>query len=225
MRRLAIYYAPPEDSALARTAAEWLGRDAFTGTVLPPPENGFSRQVWEAATMDPRVYGFHATLKPPFRLAEGVSEEELRDRLSRFAASRQAFQATFELGSLSRFLALVLTEPCPDFTDLASACVKEFDGFRAPPAESELTRRRARLTPSQLVLLEQWGYPFVMDEWRFHMTLTSSLGPETYRTMQAHLTALFEPHCQQPLCIDSLCLFAQPGSGVPFQLVERFRFR
>lgn len=94
MRRYAIYYAPAEDSALTRTAASWLGRDAFNGETLPlPPANGLARDEWLAVTADPRLYGFHATLKPPFRLAQGATAGELRRRLRDFAAAQRPFEA------------------------------------------------------------------------------------------------------------------------------------
>lgn len=227
MRRLAIYFAPEEDAGLTRLACSWLGRDAFRDCAVSASLNGFSRETWRAATSDPRLYGFHATLKPPFRLASHRREEELKESLRDFAASRDSFDAPpLRVGALSSFLALVLSEPCPAFSDLAAACVTEFDEFRSAPGEQELARRRrAKLNPVQLEHLARWGYPYVMEEWRFHMTLTSSLDPQTLAAMQPHLESLFAPYCQEPLRVDSLCLFEQPGEGEPFSVMERFYFR
>jgi hypothetical protein len=130
VKRYAIYYAPAESAPLTRAATAWLGRDAFTGEVVQPPDtDGISREQWTGIVSDARVYGFHATLKPPFRLAEGTTEQALRERLRRFAAARRPFAAKLQLGSLARFLALVLARPCPEFVDLAAACVQEFDDF------------------------------------------------------------------------------------------------
>ncbi len=219
MRRFAIYYAPAEDSPLSRTAVEWLGRDAFADLTLPNAQG--------AVTAEPRVYGFHATLKPPFRLADNADESDLRGQLRRFAASHPSFEAPpLQLGSLSSFLALTLSKPCPEFQELAAICVREFDRFRAPASEQEtIRRRRAKLNPTQLTYLQQWGYPYVLDEWRFHMTLTSSLDPDTYRIAQNRLAELFEPHCRAPLRVDSICLFEQPEEGAPFRALERYPFR
>jgi hypothetical protein len=45
-----------------------------------------------------------------------------------------------------------------------------------PLTEEELTRRRkAELTPEQDKLLVDWGYPWVLDEFNFHFSLTGSL--------------------------------------------------
>jgi len=226
MRRFAIYYAPTDDAPLTRAASAWLGRDACTGATVPAPEtNGFSRAQWEAIVSDPRVYGFHATLKAPFRLAENVCEEDLRRRLRKLARRCKPFEVSLELGSLARFLALVLSHPSSEFLNLAADCVREFDAFRAaPPAEEIERRRRARLTEAQSAYLMKWGYPYVMEEWRFHMTLTATLGPETFDQARTHLTDLFRPFCGTPMLVDSICLFEQEAAGAPFVVRERFGF-
>ena len=226
MKRFAIYFAPPEDSPLSRLATAWLGRDAFdpfSHSAPDPPRNGFSREVWRAATSDPRLYGFHATLKPPF--APLVSDAQIIERTEEFAATHQSFLAPPpQVASLSSFVALTLSAPCPALDSLAADCVRDFDSFRAPPSEAELTRRRrSRLTPKQLDYLVRWGYPYVFDEWRFHMTLSSSLEPTLFPIFTAHLQSLFAPHCQAPIAVDSICLFEQPEAGEPFHVRERFR--
>lgn len=227
MRRFAVYFTPAEDSPLTRLASAWLGRDAFADAELhSPPLNGFPRKVWRAATSDPRRYGFHATLKPPFHLADGVTEQELRGAARRLAKSWKAFEApVLQVGTLSSFLALTLSGRCPKLEDLAAGCVRDLDVFRAPPTGEELARRRrSRLTAPQAALLDRWGYPYVMGEWRFHMTLTSSLEPALLKPIGTHLETLFAPYCREPLPVDSICLFEQPGKDEPFHVLERYSF-
>jgi putative phosphonate metabolism protein len=226
MKRYAVYYAPAQEEPLTGAASSWLGRCAFTHAALPAPQaDGISREEWESITADPRLYGFHATLKPPFRLAGGRVTEELIDHLRKFAASRRPFDVSLEVGSLAGFLALVLSHPSPDFVQLAADCVREFDEFRATPHPEELARRRhARLNAAQQAYLARWGYPYVMEEWRFHMTLTASLNPPALEKARHYLTAVFEPICGQPLRVDSICLFEQPESGAPFVAQGRFPF-
>ena len=86
--RYAIYYTPPEQSELAKKAAAWLGRDAFTGEKSAPVASG-PLSAGEVAyhTASARRYGFHATLKAPFRLAPGESEQGLAAAIDAFAAS------------------------------------------------------------------------------------------------------------------------------------------
>jgi putative phosphonate metabolism protein len=226
MKRYAVYYAPAEGAALTCAASAWLGRSVFRGTALAQPgTDGLSREQWNSITADPRVYGFHATLKPPFRLAEGRHAEELRERLRKFAACRRPFEISLQLGSIGGFLALVPAHASPEFVQLAADCVREFDEFRAAPHPDELARRRqARLNDAQLAYLTRWGYPYVMEEWRFHMTLTASLEPPLFEQARRHLAAVFEPICREPLRIDSICLFEQAEPGAPFQAEARYDF-
>jgi len=228
MTRFAIYFAPPEDSPLTRLAAAWLGRDAFRGSSPPHRSftNGLPREIWRAATSDPRLYGFHATLKSPFRLISAHTESGLAERLRTFSKRQGPFQApALRVTTISSFVALTLSERCPEFENLAACCVREFDEFRAPALEEELIRRRrSRLSPKHLENLYQWGYPYVMEKWQFHMTLTSPLDLPLREKISAHLSELFAPHCGEPIEVDSVCLFRQLGAGVPFEMIERFPF-
>jgi hypothetical protein len=206
--RCAVYFAPPPGSALADFAAAWFGRS----------DN-------REATASPRHYGFHATLKPPFRFAEGLGPAELETALADFAATRPPVEVgPLQVGDLSGFLALVPREPPAVLGELAMACVERFDRFRAPPHEAELARRRAKpLTPRQDALLERWGYPYVAEEFRFHMTLTQKL-PEAERARwKAELERLAAPALAAPLVIDALALFHQPDAETPFAEIGRVR--
>jgi hypothetical protein len=83
---------------------------------------------------------------------------------------------SLEVRRLGGFIAVVPTEPSAALADLAAATVAALDPFRAPPSEAELARRRkARLSDRQEALLMKWGYPYVMEEFRFHLTLTGRL--------------------------------------------------
>jgi len=221
MKRFAIYFAPPVNAPLTRLASAWLGRSAEE-----TPRGAIPEDIWRETVADPRAYGFHATLKPPFRLQPGTDETELFARARDFAAGRRPFAAPpLRVASLSSFLALTLSDFCPEFEALAADCVREFDRFRLPPSEEELARRRrAKLSPKQLEYLGQWGYPYVMEEWRFHMTLTSSLAPPLFTEICTHLTGLFDAHCREPFRVDSMCLFEQAGPGELFEIAARFPF-
>jgi len=223
--RYAVYVAPAPSTLLAALSRQWLGRDAESGTSLPPPSciNG-AADWWQSITHAPRRYGFHGTMKPPFVLAPGRSLEELDDALRELAEATTAFALPpLELTEIGNFLALVPDAPCDALTALADDCVIELDAFRAPPSNAELTRRRANaLTERQSLLLERWGYPYVLDEYRFHMTLTDGIAETAERRRAILLLAeLFAPACREPLRVDDLCLFVQPDSEAPFTLLER----
>ncbi|WP_142848204.1 DUF1045 domain-containing protein [Telmatospirillum sp. J64-1] len=228
MERWAIYYAPAADTSLDVLGRRWLGRSAHDGRSQERPSvPGLTADKIAAVTAEPARYGFHATLKPPFALVPSRRPEELRQALADFAAKRSAFEAPpLRLAELGRFLALIPSAPCPALEELAAESVRHFDGFRAPPSAAELQRRRSRpLTPRQEALLEAWGYPYIMEEFRFHMTLTGPLQEEDRAALRESLDVLCAEATRQPLLIDGLTLFRQPAADAPFVIETRFPFR
>ena len=225
--RYAIYFAPQADSPLARFGAAWLGRDAETGAHLALPAiEGFSDERMAYITAAPRGYGFHATLAPPMRLAEGCTRGMLDEALGSFSASREPFRAPpLVLAALDGFLALVLSGASAPMQALEDDIIRTFHRFRAPPTPAEYIRREAGIhTTRQKELLRQWGYPFVLDEFRFHMTLTCALDQDERCALQRALEALTAPLCARPLVVDGIALFEQEARGAPFRLTRRYPF-
>lgn len=227
--RYAIYYAPAEDTAIWRFGIHWLGRDPISGESLPQPEvPGLSPEALAAATESPRHYGFHATLKPPFHLTEGCEPAELQRAAAAFAAERAPFAALpVSVQRIGRFQAFALTGPSREMERLAADAVQAFDQFRAPPSAAELAKRRARgLSGRQEHYLRQWGYPYVMEEFRFHMTLLGSIRDEAvHEAVAAYLKPRAAGFAEQALPVGAICLYRQDSPEAPFLLVERFAFR
>lgn len=224
-RRYAIYYPPPAGSPLEAFGRSWIGRDHVTSEPIEPPAvEGLSAARQRNITAFPRVYGFHATLKAPFELAPERTRAELVDALEDFARSRMRLEAPpLELQGLSGFIAFTLSAPAPEMDALAAACVESFEPFRAPPGEGERARRRASgLTPRQERYLGRWGYPYVMEEFRFHMTLTGRLEqPERTFVLDA-LRPLTRHLSEAPLPVHAIGLYEQPSRDEPFVLTRRF---
>lgn len=225
--RYAIYFAPEPGSPLAEFGADWLGRDCATGAErVQAGVPGLSPERLSAITASARNYGFHATLKAPFHLKHDRPLEALVDAAAAFAAARAPIIVQLGLRSLGGFLALMMTPPDHRVMALAADVVQELDGFRALPSDAELARRReADLSPQQEALLQRWGYPYVMGEFRFHMTLSSRLpdGPE-----RDSIVAALEPRVAAvtatPSAIDAVALFRQDQPGSPFVMERRFPF-
>ena len=225
MMRYAIYFTPPHDDPLTRVAVNWLGRDAFTGQPVAVPSIGSMEQAEIAFhTAAPRRYGFHATLKAPFRLAADTSEAQLVAAFDAFCASRAAFFVPkLEIRQLDGFFALVPAEPHGDLNALAADCVRALDRFRAPLGEDEAARRQTeRMQPRELRYLQQWGYPYVFDAFRFHMTLTGRVPPGEADRMRRTLAEFLGPILQEPVEVANLALFVEPEPGAPF-IVHRMR--
>ncbi len=225
--RYAIYFAPPAASPLWRFGSRVVGYDAETGEEPePPPFRHFDAETWREITVDPRRYGFHGTLKAPFRLAPGRDEAGLRAACARFAADRARFAcAGVMVSGIGRFLALKTVQPCGALDRLAAGAVSAFDAFRAPMSAGERERRlRSPLTPRQQESLERWGYPYVFDDFRFHMTLTGPMDEAPRELAAAELREFFAAtHADGPLIVEEIALFRQEGlPGARFRLVERF---
>ncbi|MGR3616581.1 MAG: DUF1045 domain-containing protein [Paracoccaceae bacterium] len=219
--RFAIYYAPPQ-GALAQFGAQWLGWDAAAGALVDHPDIPHLPRPLSELTRRPRKYGFHGTLKPPFRLANGTTPDALSDALGTLTARLEPVVADgLVLRRIGSFLALVPNGPATSLAHLAATLVQETDGFRAPPTSDELDKRRAqRLSPVQLQLLEQWGYPYVLDQFCFHMTLTGRLRPDEDMAVQTAVQEALPP-LLDPFLIREVCLFAERTDGY-FEILKRY---
>ena len=225
--RYALYYAPRTEEQLSVAAAQWLGRNPESGEtrkLAPVPGLAYERLV--ELTADPRLYGFHGTLKPPIALCDGATERDFLEAVGKLAAAERAIEVPqIVLAELSDFLALVPEGRCAELQDLADRCVVEFDEFRRPADEAELAKRRAAcLSPRQEDLLLRWGYPYVLEQWRFHLTLSGRVPEAREReTLMAELRRRFGLFVERPLSVKDLCVFRQPGPGRPFTVLARFR--
>lgn len=221
--RIALYWAPEAADPLHARASAWLGRDAATGAALDQP--ALPGLDIAEVTADPRGYGLHATLKPPFRLANGYAAA--RDATATLAARLAPFDlpplAVFDLDG---FLALRETAPCPALHAFADTCVEALDDHRAPSTEAEIARRRPeRLSEAQRGHLMRWGYPYVFGEWRFHVTLTRRLTPAEKATVMPAVTAHLGDLPAVPRRVGAISLFVQPAPGAPFTIAERLPLR
>lgn len=230
MWRYALYFTPREDSAWWRFGVSWLGRDPASGRLVAQPAvAGIAADAFGALTEAPRRYGFHATLKAPFGLRAGATREALAAAVERFCAPRAAFPLSrLEVTRIDDFLALAPALRESRINDLAADCVREFDAFRAPPDALELGRRRAKgLSPRQDRYLEEFGYPYVLAEFRFHFTLTGPIDgvpPQHVASVRVAAEEAAARLADEPLPLDALALFEQPERDAPLRLVARFPF-
>lgn len=219
--RYALYFAPRPQTQLHALGSAWLGRDAFTGASLRQPET-----LTQDLTADACRYGFHATLKPPFTLADGIEAEALASACERFAAAQPAFGVQLKVSLLDDFLALVPAGDAALLAALAARCVEGFERFRKPASPAERQKRRqAGLSPRQDANLERWGYPYVLEDFRFHITLSGRLPSQHAGSLMEAARAHFAPSLAGPAAIDALTLFREAVPGEPFAALHQFPFR
>lgn len=219
-RRYGLYVVP--HGAFYRAGADWLGWDSVAGRAVAHPTVADLPGGAAAMTEKPRKYGFHGTLKPPFRLAEGTNETALRAATAALCRSQPPVTLpALTVRRLGGFVAVVPAAPSPALARLAAATVTGLDRFRAPLTDAEIARRRSsHLSDRQERMLRQWGYPHVLEEFRFHLTLTGNLGAlaDPVATL---LADHFAPVLPAPLIIDSLCLMGEDDAG-RFHLLDRY---
>lgn len=223
--RYAIYYAPSPDSPLHRFGATLLGYDAASGDDLPFP-NGVTPD-WHEVTQDPRKYGFHATLKAPFTLADGKREGDLIEASAAFAGRARRIPVIEPVvDAISGFIAVIPAQRSDDLQQLATDCVTDFDAFRAPlTPEDRAHRKPEKLSARQCEHLDRWGYPYVMEEFRFHMTLTGRLSDERRGPIMAWLRERSATLGLTTLVIDRLALFKQDDAASRFRIIASWPLR
>lgn len=225
--RFAVYYAPARDSAWWHSGSAWLARDAESGAHCDAPQPVQLTRPLAELTEAPRRYGWHGTLVAPFRLAAGVTQAHVLQSAREWARTQNAFALPVEAATLGDFVALRPADSQGEsqIREVATSALKTLDALRARPSAADLARRLAApLSERQRALLIEWGYPYVFDEFRFHMTLSSSLADEAERaTLVAWWQALTPT--LGPLLVEQAALFVEPAPGEPFVLWQRLPFQ
>ncbi|PRY05154.1 DUF1045 domain-containing protein [Paraburkholderia sp. BL25I1N1] len=225
--RFAVYYAPSRESAWWRAGSEWLARDAESGERCEVPQPSDLARPLVELTEAPRRYGWHGTLVAPFRLADGVTQAHVLQATREWARTQGAFALPVEAATLGDFVALRPADAQGEagIRAVAASALQTLGSLRAPQSAVDLARRLAApLSERQRALLIEWGYPYVFDEFRFHMTLSSSLADAEER---ATLVAWWRARTPAlgPLLVDQAALFVEPAPGEPFVLWQRVPFQ
>ena len=218
--RYAIYYSPDPGSPLATFSAAWLGLDSSLKSAL-------TRDYVNSITENTRRYGFHGTMKPPFELNPILSLDGLMAAARVFARTATAVELPpLELAEIGKFIALTPAHESVELEKLAAACVRAFEAFRVPMSAAQFAQYKLnKLTVHQEQMLKHWGYPYVMEEFRFHMSLTDKIEDEGERLrVMDELARLAAPVIGRPLSVRAITVFRQPGSNEPMVPVERIPF-
>ena len=205
--RFAIYFAPRRGSALSARAEAWLAQPHL-----------------QALTVSARKYGFHATLKAPMALKASTNADQLAAALAAFARSHAPVgMGRLEAGLIDGFLALTPVVQSQELIDFAAEVTTAFDGFRAPPGAKDRARRlQAPLTDRQIELLDRYGYPYVLEEFQLHMTLTDRLPAERRDELVGAARDWFAAELALPIRLDRLMLFHEPEPGAAFRRLDDY---
>lgn len=227
--RYAIFFAPERQSPWHQFGAEWLGRDEHNNSELVQPKfTGITSAEFALLTEEPRRYGFHATLKAPFRLALGVKESAAIAQLHTVARHlKPILLGPLRATTMGSFLVLVPETTPEGLNELAAACVTELDSLRAPLNEKEMARRlSAPLDARDMQLLEKYGYPYVLERYQLHFTLTGPAAPAILqRVGELVAPSIAQLNAAAALWLDRLCLFVERSPGEKFHRIADVQLR
>ncbi|GFZ89312.1 DUF1045 domain-containing protein [Dyella caseinilytica] len=208
--RYAVYFCPMAGSELDVFGQEWLSRMAVPG--IEPAR-------MQVLLADVRRYGWHATLSAPFALADGASYDDLHERAVKIAQQSNAFDLPLTLDRLAGFLALRPADDETAINALAERCVRELNPLRAPLSETTWQRRASGLDDVERTLFQQFGYPYVLERYRFHITLSA---PAMQQEEQALCTWLSSRVAKLPPArIEALTICRESAPGHDFEQVDR----
>jgi len=212
--RYAVYFTPRSCSQLAT-----FGRLVLQADALPA-----DHPIRISATRKAAHYGFHATLKAPMELAAGCGEKQLLDSVEAFAKQqKRVLLSGLAPRLLDGFLALTVSE-AKAINTLAERVINTFDQYRAPLSDMDRNRRmQANLSSLQCEYLEQFGYPYVLKAFRFHMTLSGRISSEQdLHSYLAWLDDLYAQTVTQPPWLDQLTVAFQPNRQTAFTPLATF---
>jgi hypothetical protein len=223
----AIYYVPRGGTPLAEFGAGVLGHDLERGEAqqrLALP--GIPEERLAAATRRAPRYGFHATIKAPFRLAQSYSRiDVLRIAADVADRCRPALVPALEVARLGNFIALRPQGPSAELDAMAASFVRGLDELRAVEERDHAKWPPGKLSARQEELLQAWGYPYVLDQYRFHMTLTDGLGAGEAGLFMDGLKAAAAPVTGKPVAIDAVSVVEESAPDAPFKAIARFHLR
>ena len=224
--RYAIYYTPQPGTALAAFGRSWFGRANDGVTLQAFSDAGLSGTSFaKLATAPGRYSGLHALFRAPFALRDGFGPDALKTRLINFAARRKSVETgPLTLSRAGRYLVLRPVEAMPALDWLAAQCVAAFEDFAVPPSDVERAEHaNPKLSDYQRLLLESFGDPNVLSEYRFSITLTGPLDAAHLERVAQALWPVLEEICAEGVTVDGLSLFGDSSGPSPMRLIGRYR--
>ena len=231
-KRVAIYFLPKKNSSLENFGKNLLGRDinkkkkiSLTRRQKYFINRGFTYfDELKDYCEQPAKYGFHATLKAPFRLKRNVKTKNFYDVISHIAAQHSRFKIKgLKIVYSKKFTLITSRKPNKLLINLENDLVKHLDTFRAELNKTEIKKRIPdSLTFKQNKYLKEWGYPFVLDQYKFHMTLMNQNNNKLSNKQKLELEKLIYKISNNLLEFNEISLLGENKNGY-FEEIKRFK--
>jgi len=231
-KRVAIYFLPKKNSSLENFGKNLLGRDinkkkkiSLTRRQKYFINRGFTYfDELKDYCEQPAKYGFHATLKAPFRLKRNVKTKNFYDVISHIAAQHSRFKIKgLKIAYSKKFTFITSRKPNKLLINLENDLVKHLDTFRAELNKTEIKKRIPdSLTFKQNKYLKEWGYPFVFDQFKFHMTLMNQNNNKLSNKQKLELEKLIYKISNNVIEFNEISLLGENKNG-HFEEIKRFK--
>jgi len=231
-KRVAIYFLPKKNSSLENFGKNLLGRDinkkkkiSLTRRQKYFINRGFTYfDELKDYCEQPAKYGFHATLKAPFRLKRNVKTKNFYDVISHIAAQHSRFKIKgLKIVYSKKFTFITSRKPNKLLINLENDLVKHLDTFRAELNKTEIKKRIPdSLTFKQNKYLKEWGYPFVFDQFKFHMTLMNQNNNKLSNKQKLELEKLIYKISNNVIEFNEISLLGENKNG-HFEEIKRFK--
>ncbi len=231
-KRVAIYFLPKKNSSLENFGKNLLGRDinkkkkiSLTRRQKYFINRGFTYfDELKDYCEEPAKYGFHATLKAPFRLKRNVKTKNFYDVISHIAAQHSRFKIKgLKIVYSKKFTLITSRKPNKLLINLEKDLVKHLDTFRAELNKTEIKKRIPdSLTFKQNKYLKEWGYPFVFDQFKFHMTLMNQNNNKLSNKQKLELEKLIYKISNNVIEFNEISLLGENKNG-HFEEIKRFK--
>ena len=231
-KRVAIYFLPKKNSSLENFGKNLLGRDinkkkkiSLTRRQKYFINRGFTFfDELKDYCEQPAKYGFHATLKAPFRLKRNVKTKNFYDVISHIAAQHSRFKIKgLKIVYSKKFTFITSRKPNKLLINLENDLVKHLDTFRAELNKTEIKKRIPdSLTFKQNKYLKEWGYPFVFDQFKFHMTLMNQNNNKLSNKQKLELEKLIYKISNNVIEFNEISLLGENKNG-HFEEIKRFK--
>ncbi len=225
-KRYAIYYAPIENPELDLFGKCWLGWDPYKGeeTTKSDLSKLPSFKKFSGLVLTPKQYGFHGTIKAPFRLKNKYTYSDLENKVREISKQIQSFHLDkLVIKKLGNFIALTPSKNLK-VNDVSNKFVEGLDFLRDDLSEDEIKKRHPhKLSFNQKKMLFKWGYPYVFNEFKFHLTLTGKLRIEEIDNVYKYLQTILKSVNLRKIHFKSICIFGQK-TDEKFYFIKKINF-
>jgi hypothetical protein len=218
LQPFALYFVPPEDSALYQFGTEVLGYDIRHKRELESP--------WPEQVGGARDFGFHVTLCDALYFLNKAQVEGVQAEIQFLAQEFRSFDLT-ELRLTSGFpdensLSILMDDPTGSLEALhhelvhrvyRRAAASNYSlGLAEPTRDQDI--RRARL------MIRRYQAPYILQRFRPHFTLLTNVPSEEQSKIYHEFEKIFSRRVPKTIRVEELAIMSRPMPDAPWVIED-----